>query len=191
MVENIASYGNNVSQRSVNIVPQTPGQVKQILFSDGQTVVAGAALVLMDASIAQAQVQASRAQSDTDTENLRRTQSLSRQGLDFDLFAGAGAIARLGVRGQRHHRRAQAGAAYVARAFRRPVGLPPGGRRGLRAYGYKIVARRTSNLNNHNLSKVPDSPGAGGQQVAASWCTGDPDEGLGRKCSRRNSSIGS
>ena len=80
MVENIASYGNLVSQRSVNIVPQTPGQVKQILFSDGQTVTAGAALVLMDSSIAQAQVQATRAQSDTDTQNLRRTQSLSRQG---------------------------------------------------------------------------------------------------------------
>jgi membrane fusion protein, multidrug efflux system len=82
MVENIASYGNLVSQRSVNIVPQTPGQVKQILFSDGQTVTAGAALVLMDSSIAQAQVQATRAQSDTDTQNLRRTQSLSRQGLE-------------------------------------------------------------------------------------------------------------
>jgi membrane fusion protein (multidrug efflux system) len=82
MVENIASYGNLVSQRSVNIVPQTPGQVKQILFSDGQTVTAGADLVLMDSSIAQAQVQASRAQSDTDTQNLRRTQSLSRQGLE-------------------------------------------------------------------------------------------------------------
>ncbi len=82
MVENIASYGNLVSQRSVNIVPQTPGQVKQILFSDGQTVTAGAELVLMDLSIAQAQVQASRAQSDTDTQNLRRTQSLSRQGLE-------------------------------------------------------------------------------------------------------------
>jgi membrane fusion protein (multidrug efflux system) len=82
MVENIASYGNLVSQRSVNIVPQTPGQVKQILFSDGQTVTAGASLVVMDSSIAQAQVQASRAQSDTDTQNLRRTQSLSRQGLE-------------------------------------------------------------------------------------------------------------
>jgi membrane fusion protein, multidrug efflux system len=82
MVENIASYGNLVSQRSVNIAPQTPGQVKQILFSDGQTVTAGASLVVMDSSIAQAQVQASRAQSDTDTQNLRRTQSLSRQGLE-------------------------------------------------------------------------------------------------------------
>jgi membrane fusion protein, multidrug efflux system len=82
MVENIASYGNLVSQRSVNIAPQTPGQVKQILFSDGQTMTAGASLVVMDSSIAQAQVQASRAQSDTDTQNLRRTQSLSRQGLE-------------------------------------------------------------------------------------------------------------
>jgi membrane fusion protein (multidrug efflux system) len=82
MVESIASYGNLVSQRSVNIGPETAGQVRQILFTDGQTVPVGAALVLMDSSIAEAQLQSSRAQADTDAQNLRRTQSLSRQGLD-------------------------------------------------------------------------------------------------------------
>jgi membrane fusion protein, multidrug efflux system len=82
MVESVASYGNLVSQRSVNIGPESPGQVKQILFADGQTVAAGTALVLMDSSIAEAQLQSSRAQADTDAQNLRRTQLLSRQGLD-------------------------------------------------------------------------------------------------------------
>jgi membrane fusion protein (multidrug efflux system) len=82
MVESVASYGNLVSKRSVNIGPETAGQVKQILFTDGQTVAAGTALVWMDSSIAEAQLQSSRAQADTDAQNLRRTQSLSRQGLD-------------------------------------------------------------------------------------------------------------
>ncbi|MDR3537211.1 MAG: efflux RND transporter periplasmic adaptor subunit [Acetobacteraceae bacterium] len=82
MVESVASYGNLVSDRSVNIVAQTPGVVRQILFDDGQAVVAGAPLVVMDAGIAEAQLQSSRAQADADVQNLRRTQSLSRQGLD-------------------------------------------------------------------------------------------------------------
>lgn len=82
MVESVAAYGNLVSARSVNIVPQTSGQVREILFEDGQTVSAGAALVIMDSSIAEAQLQSSRAQAETDMQNLRRTQSLSRQGLE-------------------------------------------------------------------------------------------------------------
>jgi membrane fusion protein, multidrug efflux system len=82
MVESVAAYGNLVSARSVNIVPQTSGQVREILFEDGQTVSAGAALVIMDSGIAEAQLQSSRAQAETDLQNLRRTQSLSRQGLE-------------------------------------------------------------------------------------------------------------
>lgn len=82
MVENVASYGNLVSARSVSIVPQAPGVVREILFADGQKVTAGTALVLMDSAIAQAQLQSARAQAETDMQNLRRTQSLSRQGLE-------------------------------------------------------------------------------------------------------------
>lgn len=82
MVESVASYGNLVSARSVNIVPQSPGVVREILFTDGQKIAAGTPLVLMDSSIAQAQLQSARAQAETDMQNLRRTQSLSRQGLE-------------------------------------------------------------------------------------------------------------
>jgi membrane fusion protein (multidrug efflux system) len=82
MVDHVASYGNLVSDRVVNIVPETAGQVKQILFDDGQLVLAGTALVQMDSSIVEAQLESSRAQADSDMQNLRRIQSLSRQGLD-------------------------------------------------------------------------------------------------------------
>lgn len=82
MVDAIASYGNLVSERSVNIGPETGGQVKQILFTNGQAVTVGTPLVLMDSAIAEAQLQSARAQADTDMQNLRRTQSLARQGLD-------------------------------------------------------------------------------------------------------------
>jgi membrane fusion protein (multidrug efflux system) len=82
MVDSVASYGNLVSARSVKIVPQTPGVVRKILFEDGQKVAAGAALVVMDSSIAQAQLESARAQAETDLQNLRRTQSLAKQGLE-------------------------------------------------------------------------------------------------------------
>jgi RND family efflux transporter MFP subunit len=82
MVDSIASYGNLVSRRSVNIAPDSSGQITQILFTDGQAVQPGDPLVKLDPAIAEAQLQASRAQAETDMQNLRRTQSLSRQGLD-------------------------------------------------------------------------------------------------------------
>jgi membrane fusion protein, multidrug efflux system len=82
MVASLASYGNLVSARSVNIAPQTSGVVRKILFQDGQKVAAGADLVVMDSSIALAQLQSVRAQAETDLQNLRRTQSLSKQGLE-------------------------------------------------------------------------------------------------------------
>ncbi len=82
MIERVASYGNLVSARTVNIVPETPGVIKQLLFTDGQKVRAGTPLVLMDSSIAQAQLQSARAQAETDMQNLRRIQSLAKQGLD-------------------------------------------------------------------------------------------------------------
>jgi len=82
MADKITSYGNLVPRRTVNIVPDNPGKVKEILFTDGQEVAAGTPLVVMDTDIAEAQVAASRAQADADMQNLKRTQSLSRQGLD-------------------------------------------------------------------------------------------------------------
>ena len=82
MVERVASYGNLVSARTVDIVPETPGIISQLLFTDGQEVRAGAPLVQMDSSIALAQLQSARAQAETDMQNLRRTQSLAKQGLD-------------------------------------------------------------------------------------------------------------
>jgi RND family efflux transporter MFP subunit len=82
MVESVASYGNLVSMRSVNIAPETPGVVRQVLFDDGQRVSAGTPLVLMDSGIAEAQLQSAHAQAESDMQNLRRTQLLSRQGLE-------------------------------------------------------------------------------------------------------------
>lgn len=82
MADKITSYGNLVPRRTVNIVPDNPGKVKEILFTDGQEVAAGTPLVVMDTDIVEAQVAASRAQADADMQNLKRTQSLSRQGLD-------------------------------------------------------------------------------------------------------------
>nr|WP_294543393.1 efflux RND transporter periplasmic adaptor subunit [uncultured Rhodopila sp.] len=82
MVERVASYGNLVSARTVDIVPETPGIISQLLFTDGQKVRAGAPLVQMDSSISLAQLQSARAQAETDMQNLRRTQSLAKQGLD-------------------------------------------------------------------------------------------------------------
>ena len=82
MVDSIAAYGNLVSRRAVNLSPETPGVVREILFADGQKVSPGAPLVRMDSSIAEAQLQSARAQADTDMQNLRRIQTLARQGLD-------------------------------------------------------------------------------------------------------------
>lgn len=82
MADSVTSYGNLVARRSVNIVPEGPGQVEVILFADGQHVAAGTPLVVINSRIAAAQVQASRAQADADRQNLRRTQSLEQQGLD-------------------------------------------------------------------------------------------------------------
>lgn len=82
MADSVTSYGNLVARRSVNIVPEGPGQVEKILFADGQQVAAGTPLVVINNRIAAAQVQASRAQAAADVQNLRRTQSLQQQGLD-------------------------------------------------------------------------------------------------------------
>jgi membrane fusion protein (multidrug efflux system) len=82
MVDRVTSYGNLVAARSVNIVPDRPGQVQKMMFADGQQVAAGTPLVIMDSRIAEAQVGASNAQADAAMQNLRRTESLARQGLD-------------------------------------------------------------------------------------------------------------
>jgi membrane fusion protein (multidrug efflux system) len=82
MADVVTSYGNLVPERSVDIVPESPGQVEKILFTDGQQVVAGAPLVIMNNRIAEAQAQASRAQAVADSQNLQRTRSLAQQGLD-------------------------------------------------------------------------------------------------------------
>jgi membrane fusion protein, multidrug efflux system len=82
MPEHVVSYGNLVALRSVDIVPEAPGQVEKLLFTDGQQVATGTSLVVMNSRIAEAQVQASRAQAEADQQNLRRTQSLTRRGLD-------------------------------------------------------------------------------------------------------------
>jgi membrane fusion protein, multidrug efflux system len=82
MVEEVRSYGNLVATRSVKIAPEAPGVVTALLFHDGEKVAAGAPLVQMDHTIALAQLDAARAQAETDLQNLRRTQSLSRQGLE-------------------------------------------------------------------------------------------------------------
>lgn len=82
MANTVTSYGNLVARRSVDIVPEGPGQVERILFADGQRVAAGTPLVVIDSRIAAAQVQASRAQAEADRQNLQRTRSLAQQGLD-------------------------------------------------------------------------------------------------------------
>ena len=82
MVNRVTSYGNLVPQRTVNIVPNDPGQLMKLLFKDGQTVETGTPLAVMDNRIAQAQVQSSQAQYDTDVLNLKRTESLANRSLD-------------------------------------------------------------------------------------------------------------
>jgi membrane fusion protein (multidrug efflux system) len=82
MADRVTSYGNLVALRSVNIVPETPGQVEKILFKDGQFVDAGTPLAVMDRHTAEAQVNSSRAQAEASQQNLRRTQSLAHQGLE-------------------------------------------------------------------------------------------------------------
>jgi membrane fusion protein (multidrug efflux system) len=82
MVNRVTSYGNLVPQRTVNIVPNEPGQLMKLLFKDGQTVETGTPLAIMDNRIAQAQVQSSQAQYDADVLNLRRTESLANRSLD-------------------------------------------------------------------------------------------------------------
>jgi RND family efflux transporter MFP subunit len=82
MVNRVTSYGNLVPQRTVNIVPNDPGQLMKLLFKDGQTVETGTPLAVMDNRIAEAQVQSSQAQYDTDVLNLKRTESLATRSLD-------------------------------------------------------------------------------------------------------------
>jgi RND family efflux transporter MFP subunit len=82
MVNRITSYGNLVPQRTVNIVPNEPGQMTKLLFKDGASVEAGAALAQMDDRIAQAQVQSSQAQYNADVLNLKRIESLANRSLD-------------------------------------------------------------------------------------------------------------
>jgi membrane fusion protein (multidrug efflux system) len=82
MPDHVISYGNLVPLRTVDIVPEAPGQIEKILFTDGQQVAAGTPLVVMNSRIAEAQVQASRAQAEADQQNLQRTQSLTKRGLD-------------------------------------------------------------------------------------------------------------
>ncbi|MGE5270186.1 MAG: efflux RND transporter periplasmic adaptor subunit [Thiohalocapsa sp.] len=82
MADRVTSYGNLVPVRSVEIVPNAPGQIQKILFADGEEVAAGTPLVVMDSRIAQAQVQSARAQAGAHQQNLKRTQSLQSQGLD-------------------------------------------------------------------------------------------------------------
>lgn len=82
MVNRVTSYGNLVPQRTVNIVPNEPGQLTKILFKDGQAVETGTPLAVMDNRIAQAQVQSSQAQYDADVLNLKRTESLANRSLD-------------------------------------------------------------------------------------------------------------
>lgn len=82
MPDRVVSYGNLVPLRTVNIVPEAPGQIEKILFADGQQVAAGMPLVVMNNRIAEAQVRASRAQAEADRQNLERTQSLAKRGLD-------------------------------------------------------------------------------------------------------------
>lgn len=82
MVNRVTSYGNLVPQRTVNIVPNEPGQLLKLLFKDGQTVETGTPLAVMDNRIAQAQVQSSQATYDADMLNLKRTESLANRNLD-------------------------------------------------------------------------------------------------------------
>jgi len=82
MTDRVTSYGNLIPLRSVDIVPEAPGQVEKILFTDGQQVATGTPLVVMNSRIAEAQMQASRAQAEADQQNLRRTESLTKRGLD-------------------------------------------------------------------------------------------------------------
>lgn len=82
MVNRVTSYGNLVPQRTVNIVPNEPGQLMKLLFKDGQTVETGTPLAVMDNRIAQAQVQSSQATYDADMLNLKRTESLANRSLD-------------------------------------------------------------------------------------------------------------
>jgi membrane fusion protein (multidrug efflux system) len=82
MVNRVTSYGNLVPQRTVNIVPNEPGQLIKLLFKDGQSVETGTPLAVMDNRIAQAQVQSSQAQYNADQLNLKRTESLANRSLD-------------------------------------------------------------------------------------------------------------
>lgn len=82
MADSVTSYGNLVPVRTVDIVPNQPGQVERILFQDGQQVAAGTPLAVMDSRIAEAQVHSSRAQAGANQQNLQRTKSLASQGLD-------------------------------------------------------------------------------------------------------------
>ena len=82
IVDRMTAYGNLVPQRTVNIVPNAPGQIMKILFTDGQKVQTGDPLVVMDDRIAKAQVQSSQAQADADVLNLRRTEALANRSFD-------------------------------------------------------------------------------------------------------------
>jgi membrane fusion protein, multidrug efflux system len=82
MVNRITSYGNLVPQRTVNIVPNEPGQMTKLLFKDGASVEAGTPLAQMDDRIAQAQLQSAQAQYNADVLNFKRIESLATRSLD-------------------------------------------------------------------------------------------------------------
>ena len=82
MVDRVASYGNLVPLRSVEIVADSRAQIDAILFEDGSEVAAGKPLVVLDDKIAVALAQAARAQAAADQQNLERTQSLANQGIN-------------------------------------------------------------------------------------------------------------
>jgi len=81
MIDRVTCFGNLVSKRSVNLVAGGPGQVKAILFTSGESVIAGTPLAQMDSVVVDARLQAARARAATDKQDLRRVQILADQGL--------------------------------------------------------------------------------------------------------------
>ncbi len=82
VIEHLYAFGNLRPRLEVAITAGQPGQVRRILFADGETVAAGTPLVEMDSRTAHAQAESARARAVGDQQNLRRVEALARRGLE-------------------------------------------------------------------------------------------------------------
>jgi membrane fusion protein (multidrug efflux system) len=81
----LSAVGSLRSEESVTVSSEIAGRVKEILVAEGQRVSKGAVLVLLDASIYEAQLAQAEARQDLNQANMKRAETLRSRGNGTDL----------------------------------------------------------------------------------------------------------